>query len=185
MGLHQRKLEFVEDEVKWANLEDSSELIPGGPADILISVFKGRTRKQICLDDVPGSFKKPRVGHSVLLNTSRRKKQKALDKEIPYGKIKPSDREAYAQAEAKEWASWLQYDAVEPLSVEESKKVVQLTPERVIKCRFVYRNKNAGLVDENGESLGIRAKARLCVQGQNDPGLFEWRCQIGCPYNST
>lgn len=172
---------LLEDEVKWANLEDSSELIPGGPADILISVFKGRTRKQICLDDVPGSFKKPRVGHSVLLNTSRRKEQKALDKEIPYGKIKPSDREAYAQAEAKEWASWLQYDAVEPLSVEESKKVVQLTPERVIKCRFVYRNKNAGLVDENGESLGIRAKARLCVQGQNDPDCLSGDVKLDAP----
>ena len=82
---------LIENEVCWSHLDDSVGLLPGGQAEILLTIFKPRTRRQICLDSVPACVKKARVGESisegvarVFTTLSRRKAQKALDKEIPF-----------------------------------------------------------------------------------------------------
>ena len=65
---------LLEEEVRWTHLENSSDLIIGGPADILISIFHSRTRKQICLDSVPACMKKQKIGsHEAFLSLSQRK----------------------------------------------------------------------------------------------------------------
>lgn len=172
---------LLENEVKWIDLEDVNDVVPGGPADILVTVFTGRTRKQVCLDDLPVGFKKQKVdGADVFLAVSR-KQQKALDKDVPYNKIKPEERAAHDEAESKEWDSWLKYDAVEPLSIEESERILETKRERVLKCRFVYRNKSIGLKDPQGNPLPLRAKARLCVQGQNDPDCLTGAVKLDAP----
>lgn len=189
------KWRLLEDQVKWSALEDPHEIIPGGPADILISVFTSKTRKEMCLEDLPvaqinkgpvppppgGPAKRQKVEADVFLSLSRRKAQRALDKEVPRNKIPQDQLADYKAAEAKEWNSWIQYDAVEPLSPEESKEILEKHRERVLKSRFVYRNKNAGLVGENGEPLSLKAKARLCVQGQNDPDCLSGEVQLDAP----
>lgn len=176
------KWRLLEDEVLWGRLEDSCDVIPGGPADLLVTLFKPRTRKQECLDSVPECHKKRyKYSHDVLLSLSQRKAQKALDKEIPYEKILEKDREAFKVAEKKEWQSWLDYDAVEVLSVEESNKIKSQKKERILKSRYVFRNKNAGLVDEKGVSLPLRAKARLCVAGQNCPDCMSGEVRVDAP----
>eukprot|EP00434_Breviolum_minutum_P008339 symbB.v1.2.007358.t1/scaffold451.1/size378644/4 len=113
------KWRLMEEDVLWKKLDDPNNLVPGGPADILISIFKTRNRKQQCLDDLPLSVKRHRVnqGHDVFLSLSKRKAQRALDKEVPYDRIPVEHRDKYKQAESKEWDSWLQYDAVEPMSL--------------------------------------------------------------------
>ena len=96
----------MEEEVRWTHLENSSDLIIGGPADILISIFHSRTRKQICLDSAPACMKKQKIGsHEAFLSLSQRKAQKALDKEIPFSRIPEKDKQAYQIAEKKEWDS--------------------------------------------------------------------------------
>lgn len=174
---------LLEDEVRWLALEDATDLIPGGPADVMVSVFKTRTRKQECLDSVPACLKKQKTGRvdQVFLTLSQRKAQKALDKEVPYDKIPEEHKQAYAEAERKEWDSWLQYDAVEVLSAEASDKVVSESKERVLRSRFVLRNKNAGLRGEDGNPLPLRAKARLCVQGQNCPDCATGNVRVDAP----
>ena len=173
---------LLEDEVKWSDLEDSTGIIPSGPADVLVTVFRGRNRKQQALDDVPVGFKKPKLAdHGVFMNVRSKKEKKALDKEIPYSKIAESDKQAYLEAEAKEWQSWLDYDAVQPLSVEESQEILRTKRERVLKCRFVYRNKHAGLVDAAGNPLPLKPKARLCVQGQHDPDCMSGLVKLDAP----
>lgn len=106
---------MLEDEIRWQTMEDPMDLILGGPADVMISLFTSRTRKQVCLDSVPACFKRPKVEHDerVSLTLSQRKAQKALDKEIPCNKIPAKDLEAFQGAQQKEWDSWLKYDAVE------------------------------------------------------------------------
>ena len=174
---------LLEDEVRWHSLEDTTDLIPGGPADVLISVFKTRTRKQICLDSVPDCLKKQKISHveHVFMTLSQRKAQKALDKEIPFDKIQDCDKEAFDAAERKEWQSWLDYDAVEPVSVEESQEIIAKSKERVLRSRYVFRNKNAGLVTEEGEPLPVKAKARLCVQGQHCPDCASGEVRVDAP----
>ena len=179
----------VEDDVHWNSLADAFEPIVGGPAQILVSLFKSKTRKDVCLDSVPECIKRRRVGvlpsetdnaNQVALTVSRKAK-KALDKEIPYAKIPPHQKEAFLCAEKKEWQSWCDYNAVRPLNVEESQKICVSKPERILKCRYVYRNKNAGLVDSSGNDLPLKAKARLCVQGQHCPDCASGQVKLDAP----
>ena len=181
-GYWDGKWRLLEDEIRWGQLEDVTDLILGGPADILVTVFKPRTRKQVCNDSVPECIKKRRTNpQQVFMSLSQRKAQKALDKEVPLHKIPECDKAAYRAAEEKEWKSWLDYDAVEVLDAEASAEVLRTKRERVLKSRYVFRNKNAGLVDSSGNALPLRAKARLCVQGQNCPDCMSGEVKVDAP----
>ena len=75
-------------------------------------------------------------------------KKKLLDREVPYNQIPPADRELYHLAEAKEWADWRANGSVRILSTEESASVRRTTdPRRIIRLRFVYRDKNSHAAD--------------------------------------
>ena len=104
-----------------------------------------------------------------------------MDKEIPFSRIPEKDKQAYQIAEKKEWDSWMQYDAVEVLGKHDSQQVIREKPSRVLRSRYVFRNKNAGLVDEEGRALPVRAKARLCVQGQNCPDCMTGEVRVDAP----
>jgi hypothetical protein len=171
---------LLEDEVRWSDFDDVHGLIPDGPADVLVTVFKSRSRKQMCLDSVPECIKKQRVGH-VFVNLKDKKAQRALEKEIPYSKISQDQMPAFQEAIRKEWQSWQEFHAAEPLSLQESEKVIQELPQRVLRSRYVLRNKNAGLVDDKGSPLALRAKARLCIQGQFDPDSASGNIQLDAP----
>ena len=180
----------LEKEVKWMDLENPNAYLPRTPAEMLITVFQGRTKREICLEDVPISMKKQRgtgsqphqvnvLHHGKVLGKNKLKRM--MDKEIPYEKIPQRERELYQEAEEKEWSSWQQYDSCEILSEEESNRVLRETPSRVLPSRYVYRNKNAGLVDEQGKALPTRAKARLCLQGHLCPDARTGQVQVDSP----
>ena len=58
------------------------------------------------------------------------------------------ERELYHFAEAKEWADWQANGSVRVLSLEESKVVRETTDRRrIIRLRFVYRDKNSSIKD--------------------------------------
>ena len=95
-------------------------------------------------------------------------KQKMLEKEVPYKEISEEHRSLYHAAEEKEWASWLDFGSVRVLSKEETNTVWQRWAHRVLRSRFVYRDKNASLRTLQRD-LEVAAKARLCLQGQNCP----------------
>ena len=82
----------------------------------MLPVFTTKTRKQQCLDDVPSSMAKRQRIDEIFLESE--KGERALDnKEVAYHKIPEKERAAYQAAEAKEWNSWLEYDAVTADSV--------------------------------------------------------------------
>ena len=68
-----------------------------------------------------------------------------MEKEVPYAEIPHHQRQAYDEAWAKEWNSWTTYDAAVPLSLRESESVRKQKGDRVIKSRYVYRDKHAGM----------------------------------------
>lgn len=51
----------------------------------------------------------------------------------------------------------------------------------MLKCRYVYRDKNAGLYDEHGNKKELKAKARLCVAGQNCPDCASGEVRVDAP----
>ena len=175
-------------EVKWAELENPHELIPNGPAAILITVFQGRTRKEMCLEDVPMSFKRRKEERSSTVHAvsqtnvvGKNKLKRMLEKEIPFDRIPDAERALYKAAEDKEWDSWLQYDSCEILSHEESARVEREEKSRILPSRYVFRNKHAGLVDEKGQPLPVKAKARLCLQGHLCPDSLTGQVQVDSP----
>ncbi|CAE7336253.1 RE2 [Symbiodinium sp. CCMP2592] len=176
----------LEKEVKWMELDNPHEYLPNAPLEILITSFQGRTRKEVCLEDVPAAIKRRKadaqvhtVQHGKVLGKNKLKKM--MEKEIPYEKIPESQRGLYKEAEEKEWASWRQYESCEVLSEEESRRVERESPKRILPSRFVYRNKHAGLVDDKGNALPVRAKARLCLQGHLCPDSRTGLVQVDSP----
>ncbi|CAE7631963.1 RE1 [Symbiodinium sp. CCMP2592] len=181
---------WLEKDVKWSELSNPNSFLPQAPAEILITAFSRRSKREMTLDDVPVVIKRRREGeereaavHAVHHGkiVGKNKLKRMMDKEVPYEKIPESERAAYHEAQEKEWQSWRQYESCEVLSEEESARVLRENPKRVLPSRYVYRNKNAGLVDEQGRALPVRAKARLCLQGHLCPDSQTGQVQVDSP----
>ena len=157
----------------------------------MITVFQSRTRREQCLDDVPAHVKRrrgdPASDHMVHVATTRDKPQsqnklrRMMEKEIPYEMIPQSERHLYREAEEKEWQSWLDYQSCEVLTIEQSQGVEKEQPDRILPSRYVFRNKHAGLKDSDGNSLPVKAKARLCLQGHLCPDSRTGKLQVDSP----
>ena len=188
-GYRQGRWICFEREVKWRELEDHHQFVPEGPVAGMVTIFQSRTRRESCVDDVPATLKR-RKGEPVAnqvnavyqqKTTSKNKLKRMMEKEVPYDAIPQSQHGLYQEAEEKEWKSWLDYDSCEILSPEESKKIEETRPERILPSRYVFRNKNAGLKDPQGNDLPVRAKARLCIQGHLCPDSRNGQVQVDSP----
>ena len=179
----------IEHEVKWSELEDPNAIISGGPASLMVTVFQSRTRRERCLEDVPVALKKPRIEssgsqvHAVMTKGAlgKNKLKRMLEKEVPYEKIPEHEKELYRAAEEKEWKSWCDFNSCEILSPEESARVEREKGDRILPSRYVYRNKHAGLLDDQGRPLPVKAKARLCLQGHLCPDSRSGEIQVDSP----
>ena len=171
----------LEDDVDWVQLDNPHQMLPETPIKRLITVFATRKRKDICLDSVPQSMKQKKEKKSHVFAVSSQKQKRMLDKELPYDRIPVHEKDLYQQAEVKEWESWKRFDTVEMLSEGESERIRSEKPQQVLRSRMVYRNKNAGLRDEQGCPAETKAKARLCVLGQFAPGVVEGTSQVDFP----
>ena len=102
-----------------------------------------------------------------------RKDQKALEKEVPWSMI-PDEQKPRLQrcpAMAKEWDTWLKYEAVVVLNNEASNYVSQnVDSSRILNTRVCYRNKNAAF-----PWMPIKYKARIVCRGDMDPDLLSLR----------
>ena len=100
-----------------------------------------------------------------------RKDQKALEKEVPWSMIPDEQKPGYRDALAKEWDTWLKYEAVVVLNNEASNYVSQnVDSSRILNTRVCYRNKNAAF-----PWMPIKYKARIVCRGDMDPDLLSLR----------
>lgn len=120
--------------------------------------------------------------HMLKHKTTERTKKKQQEKEIAWKDIAPEHRPLYAEAAAKQCGEWLQYDAVEPMSIDESEEV-EMThgKDRILPSRSAYKDKNAGKREGTDADLPIKAKARLCVGGHRDPELEKGHLRTDAP----
>ncbi|CAE7325492.1 RE2, partial [Symbiodinium microadriaticum] len=100
-----------------------------------------------------------------------RGREKALEKEIPWSMVPPEQQENFKQAELKQYSEHVEHNALEPLSVEVSRKVMKEQPDRVLNSRFAYRDKHWSRRRQE-PSLSWKAKARLVIAGHRDPDLL-------------
>ncbi|CAE7266153.1 RE1 [Symbiodinium natans] len=179
----------LENDARWTELENPIGPLPEAPVRALVTVFSSRSKRDIAQDSVPECIKRRRRANQVLWTLDRGsetfvassvKLKRMIEKEIPESKIPAHQREAFEQAKLKEWNSWEEFDSVEVLTVSESERIVRESPERVLRSRFVLRDKNAGLV-ESGVPLPLKAKARLCVQGQYCPDSLSGNVKLDSP----
>jgi hypothetical protein len=100
--------------------------------------------------------------------------QKQAEKEIRWEQISEEHKPLYRAAEEKQWQEHLTHDALEPLTVEESRRIEsEVDSSRILPMRFAYRDKNAGLraAGSGYEEVPLKLKARLVCGGHLDPDV--------------
>ena len=184
--------------------EEMDELVAGMPTDVATSRDDARkaaavevqqriqeaVRRKRALDDVPTSVRRTlqkgaaKEVHMAKHGLTGDALEKALDKELPWHMIPDDERDKYREAEVKQWNEHLEFRAVRPLSLEESRQVeATVDPSRLLPSRFLYRDKNRAK-RRTDPSVGCKAKARLCVGGQLDPDLGVVDMAVDAPTTS-
>ena len=108
--------------------------------------------------------------HMLKLPKTPRGREKALEKELPWSFIPASQHEAFRAAEQKQWEEHRDHSALEPLSVEDSRKISATKDDRILGSRFAYRDKHWSKRKQDNE-LPWKPKARLVIAGHRDPDL--------------
>ena len=156
--------------------------LPEVPVRQAITIFSSRKRKDELVSEEGKLSKVPRTQKERdVFVVSTQKQKRMMDKEVPYDKIAQHEKELYRQAEEKEWGAWVEYGTVSELSPEESENIRRNKPQLIVRSRMVYRNKHAGLLDDEGQALPTKAKARLCALGQFAPGVVEALTLVDSP----
>ena len=132
-----------------------------GRVEARAAAIRDAARKAHVLDDVPVPIKRFRAQQPfqaqqqfyVKKVLTEKGREKQLDKELPWHMIPPEEREEHQAAELKQWQEHLDFEAVRPLSVDESLEVEKTVDPKV------------------DPSVKLKAEARLCVAGQHDPDL--------------
>ena len=98
-----------------------------------------------------------------------RQELKQLDREIPWREIAGSDPDTfqkYVDSAASEYAGWLAWGGIRPLSKAEEQQVMSdpRLRRRVMKSRAAYRDKNRGVPP-------LKPKTRVVIIGCSDPDL--------------
>ena len=112
--------------------------------------------------------------------TTERGKLKQLEKEIPWSSIPEREKAAFRKAEEVQWQEHLQHQALEPVSIEESKRILRECPERVLPSRFAYKDK-AFAKRRLDSNVAWRHKSRLVVGGHLDPDISSGNLQTSAP----
>ena len=97
--------------------------------------------------------------------------EKRKEKELKWSEIPQEMHAKFREAEATQWQEHLSFDALEPLTTEESDRIRrEVLPERVLRSRWAYKDKNWARRRE-GEEVPWNCKSRLVIAGHTDPDL--------------
>ncbi|CAK0854593.1 unnamed protein product [Prorocentrum cordatum] len=99
----------------------------------------------------------------------------AVRSEIRLQDLAPEQKKEFDQAMAKEWRSWTEFQAVEVLSSNQAKELLDRGASPV-GTRWVHTDKNAKKRNpkQTYDDIPLAAKSRLVVQGCQDAGRQWW-----------
>ncbi|CAE7245918.1 RE2 [Symbiodinium sp. CCMP2592] len=158
-GDHLSEYEPSEDEIVLSGDEDMP--MDGGP-DATLEHPNAANPGQVLLT------------HKALTQRGQAKRQ---EKELRWSEIPESARPLFKEAEKVQWEEHLSYDALEPLTSEQSQWVRANVPSsRILPCRWAYRDKNwaarkSAEQTEGEDEPKWRCKSRLVIGGHRDPDL--------------
>ncbi|CAE7565416.1 RE1 [Symbiodinium sp. CCMP2592] len=116
--------------------------------------------------------------HMLKRATTKRGRDKQLEKEIPWNMIPEEKRQLFIDAEHKQWEEHLRLGALRPLDVTESAE--KMKSGRVLSSRFAYRDKNLAR-RRTDPSVEWKAKSRLVVSGHTDPDIISGALRTDSP----
>ncbi|CAE7307731.1 GIP [Symbiodinium sp. CCMP2592] len=97
--------------------------------------------------------------------------EKRQEKELRWAEIPAEARHQFKEAEETQWREHLDFDALEPLSVEESDRIRnEIDSSRILRSRWAYKDKNWSKRRADG-ATPWKCKARLVIAGHTDPDL--------------
>ena len=102
--------------------------------------------------------------------TTRRGREKQLEKEIRWSMIPEEQKPSFKAAEAVQWEEHLRLGALRPLDIEESAAVIAKHSDRIIPSRFAYRDKNLAK-RRTMPTTPWKPQSRLVVGGHPDPDV--------------
>ena len=142
------------------------------------------TRREAPGDDLPRavrrriSTKRAEEAYMLKRASTRRGREKQLEKEIPWNMIPESKRQLFIEAEHKQWEEHLRLGALRPLSLKES--LDKKDCGRILSSRFAYRDKNLARRRADA-SVEWKAKSRLVVSGHTDPDIASGALRTDSP----
>ncbi|CAE7621529.1 GIP [Symbiodinium sp. CCMP2592] len=132
---------------------------------------------QIPDDDYDPDLEEPEVemtetNEAMMLKRAKtaRGREKQLEKELPWSMIPVEQHEAFREAENKQYQEHLDHGALEPLTVEESQRILRERGDRVLPSRFAYRDK-ALAKRRKDPTVAWKHKSRLVIGGHMDPDI--------------
>ncbi|CAE7225449.1 RE2 [Symbiodinium sp. CCMP2592] len=137
-----------------------------GPQDAEDDIFD-----ELLVSTVGPKNKDLQTAYMMKLPKTPRAKENALEKEIPWSLIPEDQHEGFRAAERTQYDEHIQHDALEPLSVEESREILRTKHDRVLSSRFAYKDKFWSKRKEQPD-IGWKHKARLVIAGHRDPDLM-------------
>ncbi|CAE7255000.1 RE2 [Symbiodinium sp. CCMP2592] len=182
MDLSEVEGEIDEDETGDMDL-DNGDLPEGEPSapsrgDPPRAVRRRFSTKRPEPYDRPGDGDDVNETYMLKRATTKRGRDKQLEKEIPWSMIPESKRQLFIDAEHKQWEEHLRLGALRPLSLAES--AVKDNSGRVLSSRFAYRDKNLAR-RRTDPSVEWKAKSRLVVSGHTDPDIVSGALRTDSP----
>ena len=153
------------------NGDDGAERVPGTRRGAPVELQPRAVRRR---------YSTKRAEEVMILKraTTKRGREKQLEKEIPWSMIPEGKRQMFIEAEHKQWEEHLRLGALRPLSLEES--AAKRDSGRVLTSRFAYRDKN--LARRRADpSVEWKAKSRLVVSGHTDPDIISGALRTDSP----
>ena len=167
--------DILDGEMSWAEDEghDDTEVLLEPTAEDEESVLpnpRRRLKRKTAAADL-----NPDRHEAMMLKTqlTTRGLEKRKGKELKWSEIPPEVHEKFREAEVVQWEEHLSFDALEPLTIDESNRVRQeVPPERILRSRWAYKDKNWSRRRE-GEEVPWKCKSRLVIAGHTDPDLTD------------
>ena len=162
-----------EDEVM-NDLDDlyfPSEDEGGEPEDPPPVVPNRRLKRKTRADDIVRDDEDANEAMFTKKELTKRGVEKRQEKELKWGEIPTEARAHFKEAEETQWKEHLSFDALEPMSVEESRRVRrEVDGARILRSRWAYKDKNWSK-RRTDDAAPWRCKARLVIAGHTDPDL--------------
>ena len=112
---------------------------------------------------------------------TRRGLEKRQEKELKWSEIPGEYRQNFREAEEKQWREHPHFDALEPLSDEQTAWVrTNIGEERVLGARWAYKDKNWSRRRQGGQ-VEWKCKSRLVIAGHKDPDLGKAQLSTDSP----